>query len=254
MLIDHDNLEEFQDPANYDIENGSGKHPSEAFYAALAQEVGGSVLEIACGTGLATIPIARLGLDVTGADIARPMLDHARAKSRDLPIEWVEADARRMRLGKQFRFIFITGNAFQAFLAREDQEALLATVRAHLEPDGVFAFETRNPSGTDLSTFLDEHPWQEYTDAQGRRVRLTETQVYDAMTQVMHWTLYRRWMDADQQQPRVSRIACRFTYPQELRALLHYNGLRVIEQYGDWQRGQLTAASGTIISICGHRS
>src|SRR5262245_23818718 len=123
MLIDHNNLEEFQDPANYDLEEGSESAPNVLFYTQLAQQVGGPVLEIACGTGLACIPIARLGIELTGADIARPMLDHARAKTLDLPIEWVEADARTLRLGKQFKLIFMTGNAFQAFLTREDQEA-----------------------------------------------------------------------------------------------------------------------------------
>jgi 2-polyprenyl-3-methyl-5-hydroxy-6-metoxy-1,4-benzoquinol methylase len=39
------------------------------------------VLEIVCGSGLVTIPIAAQGLDVTGVDLARPMLKHARKKA-----------------------------------------------------------------------------------------------------------------------------------------------------------------------------
>ena len=58
-------------------------------------------------------------------------------------------------------------HAFQAFLTREDQEALLATAAAHLAPDGVFAFATRTSSGTDLSAYLDEQPWKTYTNIQG---------------------------------------------------------------------------------------
>jgi ubiquinone/menaquinone biosynthesis C-methylase UbiE len=52
-VIDHNNLEAFSDPINYDQED-----PSDigvAFYSAPAQEAGGSVLEIACGTGRVTI-------------------------------------------------------------------------------------------------------------------------------------------------------------------------------------------------------
>jgi hypothetical protein len=41
MLIDSDNIEEFYDPPNYDLEEGPGKAPRVAFYAALAQETGG---------------------------------------------------------------------------------------------------------------------------------------------------------------------------------------------------------------------
>ena len=31
----------------------------------------------------------------------------------------------------------------------------------------------------------------------------------------------------------VREIACRFTYPQELKTLLHYNGFEVLEPYGN---------------------
>ena len=143
-MIDHDNLEEFSDPANYDREDAS--HTGIAFYTALAQETGGPVLEIACGTGRISIPIARLGFSVTGLDIVPGMIERARSKSVGLPTRWIVGDARAFDLGKQFRFIFLTGNAFQAFLTNADQEALLQRVYAHLHDEGLFAFETRNPT------------------------------------------------------------------------------------------------------------
>lgn len=66
-MIDHNNLEEFADPHTYDIEDNTDT--GIAFYSALAQEIGGPVLAIACGTGRVSIPIARLGFSVTGLDI-----------------------------------------------------------------------------------------------------------------------------------------------------------------------------------------
>ena len=47
-MTDHDNLEEFSDAANYDMEDTSDT--GVAFYADLAREAGGPVFEIACGT------------------------------------------------------------------------------------------------------------------------------------------------------------------------------------------------------------
>ena len=76
----HDNLEEFADPPNYDIEEGERSAARIAFYCDLAKSIGGLVLEIACGSGLVTIPIATNELDVTGIDLARSMLEHARKK------------------------------------------------------------------------------------------------------------------------------------------------------------------------------
>jgi hypothetical protein len=46
----------------------------------------------------------------------------------------------------------------------------------------------------------------------------------------------------------------RFTFPQELEALLHYNGFTIIRQYGDWNLEPLTAASTSIITVCRKRA
>src|SRR5574342_241613 len=196
----HDNLEEFTDPPNYDIEEGERSAARIAFYCDLAKKIGGPVLEIACGSGLVTIPIAATGLEVTGVDLARPMLEHARKKAegQGLKVRWVEADARSFDLGAKSRFILLTGNAFQAFLRREDQEALLASVKRHLAPNGIFAFETRNPSGHDLSTHPEEEFDQSYLSVEGFLVSASFTQAYDPVAQVLHWTSYRRWNDGIQ--------------------------------------------------------
>jgi SAM-dependent methyltransferase len=264
-MIAHDNLEEFADPHRYDLEDSS--ETGIAFYAALARETGGPVLELACGTGRVAIPIARLGLAVTGLDIVPGMLERARRKSAGLPTRWVEGDARAFDLGERFRLIFLTGNAFQAFLTRPDQEALLERARVHLHDDGLFAFETRNPRWTDLETRAEEPEGlfalletraeeehrRTYTDDRGREVRVSRTQAYDHVAQILHWTTYRRWREGDQEQTRVTRIAVRYTFPQELSALLHYNGFAIERQYGDWNLEPLTAASPSIIVVCRKR-
>src|ERR671917_2188685 len=142
QLIDHDNLEEYADPVDYDWRYSSDT--GVAFYSALAWEAGGPVLEIACGTGRVAIPIARQGFAVTGLDVVPAMLERARSKAAGLPIRWIEGDARAFDLDERFRLIFLTGNAFQAFVTNADQEALLGRACAHLHDEGLFAFETRN--------------------------------------------------------------------------------------------------------------
>lgn len=248
----HDNLEEFSDPANYDIEEGERSAARIAFYCDLAKTIGGPVLEIACGSGLVTIPLASQGLDVTGIDLAHSMLEHARRKAegQKLNIRWAEADARSFDLGMQYRFILLTGNAFQAFLRREDQEALLASVKSHLAPNGIFAFETRNPSGHDLTNQPDEEFDQSYMSVEGQQVSVSFTQTYDPLAQIMYWTSYRRWNDGKHDHKKETHIACRFTHPQELEALLHYNGFEVVHQYGNWNKEALSSSSPEIINIC----
>jgi SAM-dependent methyltransferase len=262
-LIDHDNLEEFADAVLYD--GLSGDDEGVAFYTSLARETGGPVLEIACGTGRAGIPIAQAGFAVTGIDIAPSMVELARRKSAGLSARWVVADARSFELGEQFRLIFITGNAWQGFLTLADQAALLGRVQAHLAEGGIFAFETRNPlwrhaDGSahdfgdrffiDLETRRAERPYPPYTDSRGRTVRVSRTHVYDHVTQLLHWTTYHRWEEDGHEQMKVTRIALRYTFPQELVTLLHYNGFVVARQYGDWDLQPLSADSPSIITVC----
>ena len=186
-MIDHDNLEEFGDSVAYDLEVGDDT--GVAFYEALARETGGPVLEIACGTGRVSIPVARRGFAVTGLDIVPGMLEVARSKSAGLSTRWVEGDGRTFDLGERFRLVFLTGNAFQGFVTNADQEALLGRVHAHLNDGGLFAFETRNSRwGTrevrdedhdglfvDLETKTEEEAWPSYVDAEGREVRVSRT-------------------------------------------------------------------------------
>jgi SAM-dependent methyltransferase len=245
-MLNHDNLEEFQDPMNYDCEFAALANEYGAFYVELAKQYQGNVLEIGCGTGLVALPIAELGRPTTGIDLSPVMLEYARLKAKDLPADFILADAKSFRTNKRFSLIYLTGNAFQAFLTRQDQEALLAAVKEHLEPNGVFAFETRNPSGTDLSLQENETPWHSYINAEDDVVQVSGTQRYDTITQLMHWVTIRRWKNKKSS----TRIACRFIYPLELAALLHYNGFHIKEQYGDFDKSLLSEQSPSIISVC----
>jgi ubiquinone/menaquinone biosynthesis C-methylase UbiE len=56
-----------------------------AFYQRVAREVGGPVLELACGTGRIALPLAGAGLHVTGVDRSEAMLTIARRKLAALP-------------------------------------------------------------------------------------------------------------------------------------------------------------------------
>ena len=116
------------------------------FWRRMASQFGGPVLELCCGAGAVAIPIAAMGLSVTGVDrdVAK-----ARAAHDDMDVRWIEADARELALPRRFGLVILTGDAFQAFLAKGDQDALLATVRRHLAPEGAFGFDMSKRAGHD---------------------------------------------------------------------------------------------------------
>jgi hypothetical protein len=158
----------------------------------------------------------------------------------------------------------MTGNAFQAFVTNDDQAALLQSVHKHLHNKGLFAFETRNPLLPNtpmpeglfvtLDTHEEEEPGPSFINADGYEVRVSRTRVYDHVAQIVHVTSYKRWHDGKIEHTSIARTALRYTFPQELAALLHYNGFTIIRQYGDWNKEPLSATSPSIISVCRKRT
>src|SRR5574341_572989 len=86
------------------------------FYRALAAEVksgGGSVLEVACGTGRIALRLAQEGTRIVGLDLSPQMLEVARQKSTELQnVRWVQADMRSFELDEVFELAIIPGHAF----------------------------------------------------------------------------------------------------------------------------------------------
>jgi SAM-dependent methyltransferase len=253
-MIDHDNLEEFRDPQTYDLvcDDYDEDRP---LIEQWARSLGGPLLDLACGTGRMALRLAAQGYHVTGVDVMPEMIAHARQKAAERPvsIEWVVADARTVHLQKPFPFIFMLENAFQFFLTRADQEALLARVREHLHPKGRFLFETRNPSRRHLFEVRHPEP-QKITTPDGGQLVITEQQHYDPMTQIQHYTSYYQWLYSDgQHAEKALRTALRYVYPQEIEALLFYNGFQIDTCYGNWQQEPLTATSPAMIYVCQSR-
>jgi ubiquinone/menaquinone biosynthesis C-methylase UbiE len=254
-MIEHDSLEEFRDPQTYDLEVESYDE-DRPLIEQWARSLGGPLLDLACGTGRMALRMAAQGYQVTGVDIVPEMIALARQKAaeRAVSIEWVIADARTFQLQKQFPFVFMLCNAWQFFLRREDQEALLARVQQHLLPEGCFLFETRNPSPQNLLEVSHREP-QKYTMSDGGQLVATEEQYYDPMTQIQHYTRRLTFSHpGGQQEEKTLYTDLRYVFPQEMEALLYYNGFQIRACYGNWQQEPLTAASRSMIYVCQRRT
>ena len=246
----NDDLSEYALPELYDLENPDFE-PEGLFYLELARELGGPVLELGCGTGRMTIPLAQHGLEMTGVDIVPEMLALGKSKAGDLPIRWVEADARAFQLGQKYRFIFESGGVFMHMLTNADQDAFLARVREHLAPGGRFVFSLFFPHPDRLATDLEEKAWFTYQDPQGREVRVSGTEQYDELRQVKVETAIRRVAGPDgAERVHVAPLPLRYSFPQEIERLLDNAGFAILERCGGPDRSPLTAESSFMVYIC----
>jgi hypothetical protein len=102
---------------------------------------------------------------------------------------------------------------------------------------------------------LEDHEWFTYKGPDGREIRVSGTERYDVVNQIYHEDATRRWRDASGEEVvRYAPLARRYFFPQELEALLTYNGFDVLRRYGDWAGNPLTGQSLVLIFVCKLRS
>ena len=247
-------LEGYRDAQAYDIEDNGFDADYPLTYQ-LAQEMGGPLLDLACGTGTMALRLAAHGFQVTGIDIVPEMIAWAEQKAlkQGISMNWSVADARTFHLHKHFPFIYMLGNAFQHFLSRADQEALFARVREHLSPQGCFLFCTRNPSPRNLFEERFSEP-QTYSLPNGKHYQSTEHQKYDPLAQIQYYTFHEQWLTPDGlQEKQTYHTALRYVFPLEMEALLFYNGFEIRACYGSWEQEPLNGDSRNMIYICQKR-
>ena len=245
-----DNLVEYSDAQIYDLENNTFE-PDGPFLLEIATRAGNPVLELGCGTGRLTIPLARDGVEITGLDVVPEMLQLAKHKASGLDIQWVLADAREFRLDRTYQLIFESGSVFQHMLTNSDQKAFLARVREHLDGEGLFVFGSFFPHPAQLENVEVEKEWFTEQHPGGWEIRVSGVEQYDELSQVKVETAYRRWNDANGEEVvKVAPLALRYSFPQELEALLQYNGFTVVERYGDYNASPLTNNSRLMIYVC----
>ncbi len=258
--LDAATSEHYADAVLYDHEYRR-RRADVNFYRGLARELRtDDVLEMACGSGRVTIPLARDGRNVVGFDLSQAMVAraHARAtrigKASRARIVLFRADMRRFELTRKFPLIISAFNSLEHLYTRTDLAACLDCVKAHLAPGGRFAFDVQNP---DLK-WLTRDPRKRWARTRfrdpgtGVRLEYTTSHLYDPVSQIAFIKFYYQTLEKDPGDRRTSvvRLAQRKFFPAELEALLAANGLRVDQRFGGFAREPLHGDTESQILVC----
>lgn len=255
---DYPSLELDPAPTAEDVESlrRNGLLGDVAFYLAAAQHCGGPILELGCGDGRLTIPLARAGYATAGIDVSHPMLTRCRRRlAAERPavaerVSLLEADATALDLGDaRFPLIVIPFNVLILMAERPRQRALLDVAARHLAPGGRVVLDVMNPLVLSLGGDSSPQP------SMPRRNPATGN-VY-----VKHAVTSR--IDADQRQriygwyeeqlPSGAAFTSDFSYwwrlifRGEMTALLELSGLAEEQVWGDFDGGAWDVDSPRII-------
>lgn len=199
---------------------------SEAEAHWIARRVPGDrILDIGCGRGRVSIPLASLGRSVTGLDSNQGYLEVARQRSADLgvDVDWrcmadVELDDKN-----QFDGAISLFTSFGYHSDAVNREVLERVARA-LRPDGVLILEIQN---RDAPRTFEEASAEEITPS-GQRIE--KRYVFDPRTSRRSMTF--SYFEGDQATG-VGSLDYRLYSVHEMLRLLEETGFKDVELYGN---------------------
>ncbi len=122
----------------HDLECGSYT-ADLAFWRALAQRIGGPVLDVGAGTGRTALALAHEGHEVVAIDLDDELLGELRERAAGLEVTTIVADARAFWLGNTFPLIIVPMQTIQLLGGAEGRAAFMESAAYHLESPGVLA-------------------------------------------------------------------------------------------------------------------
>ena len=140
----------YADGALYDLEYAD-HHEDVPWYVLQARRSRGPVLELGCGTGRLTVPIAQAGVQITGVDRATPMLETLRGKlgaesdevrSR---VALLEGDYETLEPGGPFGAVLWPFNAMHHCAGPDAVVAVLRAALGWVKPRGLLALDCYLP-------------------------------------------------------------------------------------------------------------
>ena len=225
----------------YDSFNGHGL--DRDFYLSLAKP-SCRILDVGCGTGLLTLPLAERGHQVTGVEPGAGMLSVAKAKDKAGLVHWVAATAEDFDVALRFDLAIMTAHVFQVFLDDAQTLSALSNIHRHMAAGGKLVFESRNPLVRE---------WESWTRDETRETRQIDgigaVEVYYQVTKVEgeHVTFDAVFTLLETGEKRISQSTLRFPSHAQIVQMLEQAGFQQIEMLGWWDGSAFEADSKEII-------
>ena len=220
----------------------------------------GPVLELGCGTGRVLLPTARAGVEITGLDLAEPMLGILRGKLAAEPeavrrrVELVRGDIRDFDLGRRFALATIPFRPFQHLITVEEQLSCLNCINRHLAPGGRLILDVFHPSLEALcrQTLTPMHQRSVVNRLpDGRTMRSADRvmAIHRAEQYIEPELVYELTSPDGSVERVVQAFPMRYLFRYEAEHLLGRCGFRVAALYGNYDRSAFADGSPEMIFV-----
>jgi len=214
-------------------------HEARTVKRLLRLRKGARVLDIPCGMGRLAIPLARMGLAVTGIDFAANYLRRARrhAKESAVSVHFVRGDMREINYDASFGGVFNWFGSFGYFSDKENFAFLEKILRA-LKPGARFLVE-----GLNKSWFLAHLPDRLEKTVGKVRLRMHKRFDSESSRDRSYWTF------SEGGHVERNHLNLRIFTGTEIRVWFHRAGFREIELYAWPSLKRLTHHSPRFIIV-----
>ena len=216
------------------------------FWQYCADRYGSPVLDLCCGNGRISIPLAELGYQVVGIDINAGFITAAEERAAagrrggtGLQVSFRVGDIVHLQADQEFRLAIMPDWSFQVLLTQEDQMSFLRHLHQAIAPGGAFAFNLFIPFHRQRGLIEKGAGYEWLPDPTYHN---SAPRTYDPLSQIetlIEWNAH--------------QVRLRHTTLTELELLFRLTGFRIAEMYGDVDRRPFTGGPDndyTIVAEC----
>lgn len=247
----------------YDLDPRDFLKADIPFYLRCAANIGGPILELACGTGRITIPLAEAGHDVWGLEYSETMLEQFENKMTGLPketadkIHLVHGDMSHFQLDREFPLVILPCRSFQLLYEEDKENTCLKCIYSHLAGNGLFIIDIGNfipnkeKEGEWVSgeEFFD---WENSDPKTGDKIQRTHIRKeIDTARQIIYVQKTFRITKPDGTIEKVvKRSPFKYFFENQVRNLLVANGLKIIEEMGYYDGRPISEKNSEFFFVC----
>ncbi len=148
-----------------------------------------SILEVGCGTGSLCKLLYEEGFDMTGLDLSESMIQEAKVRHSQLPIEFIRSDARTFELNRVFDGVFSFFDSLNNVLTLSDLQQAFQHIYDHLIPEGSFVFDLNTPYAFEQKLF------DQRSMAKKAKLKYNWVGAYDPQTKIIKVNMEFWWQD-----------------------------------------------------------